>query len=65
MYFLPTPSVKITSTIASLLHQPDDNVIGWPASSSQGFMVLSGRLVNNDLQFPCVAFLGAPIILSQ
>jgi hypothetical protein len=65
MYFLPTPSVKITSTIASLLHQPDNNVIDRPTSSSQGFIVLSGGLVNNNRRFPYMAFLGGPIILSQ
>ena len=64
-YFLPIPPVKMTATIASLLHQPDDNVIGRPASSSQGLWCCRVGWVNNDLQFPCIAFLGGPIILSQ
>jgi len=60
-YFLPIPTVKATASIASLLHQPGDNVI----DRSAGFWCCRVGWVNNNLKFPRMAFLGAPIILPQ
>ena len=56
-YFLPIPTVKTTAAIASLLHQPINNVIDRPAGSSQGFIVRWLTMTYNSAVWPSWALL--------